>query len=97
MAIGRRQSVISWLPYRLRIPINMKRKPRKIRLLCKILLNTAAVDGHQNGKLSQDLAGTAATVSERSEEHTSELQSLMRTSYASYCLQKRTFTSNNLK
>src|SRR3546814_4996707 len=30
----------------------------------------------------------------RSEEHTSELQSLMRTSYAVFCLQKKTNTSD---
>src|SRR3546814_1110021 len=33
---------------------------------------------------------TAATASERSEEHTSELQSLMRISYAVFCLKKKT-------
>src|SRR3546814_10838447 len=32
---------------------------------------------------------TADTVLERSEEHTSELQSLMRTSYAAFCLKKQ--------
>src|SRR3546814_1815530 len=30
----------------------------------------------------------------RSEEHTSELQSLMRTSYAVFCLKKKTFKRN---
>src|SRR3546814_1316602 len=33
---------------------------------------------------------------ERSEEHTSELQSLMRTSYAVFCLKKKTRTSSHL-
>src|SRR3546814_4023353 len=33
-----------------------------------------------------------ATVIERSEEHTSELQSLMRISYAVFCLKKKTHT-----
>src|SRR3546814_9717269 len=32
------------------------------------------------------------TVTERSEEHTSELQSLMRISYAVFCLKKKTTT-----
>src|SRR3546814_9634205 len=32
----------------------------------------------------------------RSEEHTSELQSLMRISYAVFCLTKKKLTSNNL-
>src|SRR3546814_6812772 len=31
----------------------------------------------------------------RSEEHTSELQSLMRSSYAVFCLKKKTLTSTN--
>src|SRR3546814_7284158 len=31
----------------------------------------------------------------RSEEHTSELQSLMRNSYAGFCLKKKTKTHNN--
>src|SRR3546814_7254859 len=33
----------------------------------------------------------------RSEEHTSELQSLMRISYAVFCLKKKTKTKNNIK
>src|SRR3546814_1176717 len=33
-----------------------------------------------------------ASATERSEEHTSELQSLMRTSYAVFCLKKKTNT-----
>src|SRR3546814_5833344 len=37
--------------------------------------------------------GTAAEADRRSEEHTSELQSLMRTSYAVFCL-KKTKTTN---
>src|SRR3546814_6895910 len=36
---------------------------------------------------------TAATTTDRSEEHTSELQSLMRISYAVFCLKKK----NNIK
>src|SRR3546814_1569449 len=32
----------------------------------------------------------------RSEEHTSELQSLMRTSYAVFCLKKKTHTAHNI-
>src|SRR3546814_4710536 len=34
---------------------------------------------------------------ERSEEHTSELQSLMRISYAVFCLKKKNSTKNNIK
>src|SRR3546814_9797229 len=39
--------------------------------------------GHQQGPNHQDLQ-------QRSEEHTSELQSLMRISYAVFCLKKKT-------
>src|SRR3546814_2849821 len=37
----------------------------------------------------------AGIVEERSEEHTSELQSLMRISYAVFCLKKKTRESHN--
>src|SRR3546814_4548445 len=39
---------------------------------------------------------SAARVSTRSEEHTSELQSLMRISYAVFCLKKKTISSQLL-
>src|SRR3546814_3298294 len=39
---------------------------------------------------------TIALVGGRSEEHTSELQSLMRISYAVFCLQKKTNTNTNI-
>src|SRR3546814_7629489 len=48
-----------------------------------------------NGPLANDhrhqikLRGTYAITDNRSEEHTSELQSLMRTSYAVFCLTKK--------
>src|SRR3546814_9791658 len=38
----------------------------------------------------------ADPVPERSEEHTSELQSLMRISYAVFCLKKKTNTTNSI-
>src|SRR3546814_5996779 len=40
------------------------------------------------------LVETAASGPVRSEEHTSELQSLMRISYAVFCLKKKTKTKN---
>src|SRR3546814_3241607 len=39
--------------------------------------------------------GTVCVDGERSEEHTSELQSLMRISYAVFCLKKKRETKNN--
>src|SRR3546814_5731076 len=43
------------------------------------------VDGQRN----RQSGGSSATSSSRSEEHTSELQSLMRISYAVFCLKKK--------
>src|SRR3546814_8597180 len=42
-----------------------------------------------------DDIGALGPVSERSEEHTSELQSLMRISYAVFCLKKKKTTHNH--
>src|SRR3546814_1332434 len=39
--------------------------------------------------ISSDAGGCPELVEERSEEHTSELQSLMRISYAVFCLKKK--------
>src|SRR3546814_1136846 len=61
----------------------------------------------RDGKLRADVAPLAADVSgrvdsvaihdgQRSEEHTSELQSLMRISYAVFCLKKKTLNKNNM-
>src|SRR3546814_5053138 len=44
------------------------------------------------GEVDQRAAGVARI---RSEEHTSELQSLMRISYAVFCLKKKNKTKNN--
>src|SRR3546814_2133132 len=50
-------------------------------------------DGHRAGDPAaawrQDLHDRAHALPARSEEHTSELQSLMRISYAVFCLQKK--------
>src|SRR3546814_9128019 len=42
-----------------------------------------------------EVASDTAVVVKRSEEHTSELQSLMRISYAVFCLKKKTTTKKN--
>src|SRR3546814_7847679 len=44
-----------------------------------------------------ELAGTAFTTRNRSEGHTSELQSLMRISYAVFCLKKKKKHRKNTK
>src|SRR3546814_7720165 len=47
------------------------------------------------GLMGLRIGGVAELVDERSEEHTSELQSLMRISYAVFCLKKKNNTYNN--
>src|SRR3546814_6444661 len=45
--------------------------------------------GQENRSSEHPLVGAAALCAPRSEEHTSELQSLMRISYAVFCLTKK--------
>src|SRR3546814_1086626 len=45
--------------------------------------------------LRGEAQGVGAGAQSRSEEHTSELQSLMRISYAVFCLKKKKNTNNN--
>src|SRR3546814_7044307 len=57
-----------------------------------IALHAQQLGGGETGRPSADDAhGLAGTIGEdrRSEEHTSELQSLMRISYAVFCLKKK--------
>src|SRR3546814_4207743 len=53
----------------------------------------------QLDRLFGGVAGESGRVQLRSEEHTSELQSLMRISYAVFCLKKKkkTIKTNNIK
>src|SRR3546814_7921340 len=48
------------------------------------------VDRREARDVASDMAGKDAAWPDRSEEHTSELQSLMRISYAVFCLKKTT-------
>src|SRR3546814_1795852 len=52
--------------------------------------NARPVNGGTGGERMKE-----AHVAARSEEHTSELQSLMRISYAVFCLTKKTYTRQN--
>src|SRR3546814_2986855 len=54
-----------------------------------------AVAASENG-LSSSMPGSLASASSRSEEHTSELQSLMRISYAVFCLKKNKYEPNKI-
>src|SRR3546814_8242154 len=56
-------------------------------LLCKVAQLAQGRD--RAGALDDDVGRQPVLVGERSEEHTSELQSLMRISYAVFCLKKK--------
>src|SRR3546814_1915861 len=61
-----------------------------------LLLSTSGSTGLSRWvRLSASNLDANATAIARSEEHTSELQSLMRISYAVFCLKKKKNTSNN--
>src|SRR3546814_2543286 len=52
--------------------------------------------GRDNTRLFDDLQSVISILADaRSEEHTSELQSLMRTSYAVFCLKKKIHLEHN--
>src|SRR3546814_1062466 len=54
-----------------------------------------ALDDYLEGFQGKDLTNTRRRIEARSEEHTSELQSLMRISYAVFCLKKKKHNKNN--
>src|SRR3546814_3470704 len=56
---------------------------------------TAAVPACEAGVVALKTRSVAAEEAVRSEEHTSELQSLMRISYAVFCLKKKTDNINS--
>src|SRR3546814_6673842 len=62
--------------------------PHRPRLLIGFAAETDHVIDHATAKRAKKDA-------DRSEEHTSELQSLMRISYAVFCLKKKKQTQNN--
>src|SRR3546814_7936404 len=66
-----------------------------------VLMFVDFVCTHRIGALSESVVRVAASAGKaetgRSEEHTSELQSLMRISYAVFCLKKNTTTLKNQK
>src|SRR3546814_1651748 len=51
--------------------------------------------GHDEQRNALDAVGRVGGFCERSEEHTSELQSLMRISYAVFCLKKKILTNQH--
>src|SRR3546814_8854189 len=56
-----------------------------------------AAAGVSSGEAMAEVERMAAEIPGRSEEHTSELQSLMRISYAVFCLKKKTHPTTKQK
>src|SRR3546814_3325107 len=61
----------------------------KMRSCCHALGKAMRLRRNLFPQISISLSHRRATARRRSEEHTSELQSLMRTSYAVFCLKKK--------
>src|SRR3546814_3604690 len=84
-----------------------RERAQRVGLFASALGDHAGIDdggdhGHRAGDAARvgdglhhtRRAGDAESGNDRSEEHTSELQSLMRISYAVFCLKKKKKTSN---
>src|SRR3546814_8441540 len=65
---------------------------RRRMIVATLLLLAAAAAAHSLATDLPLLWATAFLIGLRSEEHTSELQSLMRSSYAVFCLKKKKHT-----
>src|SRR3546814_9641974 len=64
---------------------------------CEYCLAAHTALGRKAGASAEEMARAQAGRSDdRSEEHTSELQSLMRISYAVFCLKKKKHNTNNI-
>src|SRR3546814_2568831 len=70
---------------------NARARATSVNVSPEQLTDPAAVQqfAQAQGALSQSLGRLLLVVERRSEEHTSELQSLMRISYAVFCLKKK--------
>src|SRR3546814_9982015 len=68
-----------------------RQTPRSYQSAMRGAAIRARIDGEKDIALAHTIASfSRAKKLERSEEHTSELQSLMRISYAVFCLKKKT-------
>src|SRR3546814_6592530 len=65
------------------------------RIAGKVIVGEAEMADEVEGVVGEDVRLVAGRIMRRSEEHTSELQSLMRISYAVFCSKKKKKTHNN--
>src|SRR3546814_4244636 len=84
---SRRRNAIGFAEAR-RIP-ELGREVAIAREARVIQLDVAALAFHRRHEEAQRVGAVLVDEAERSEEHTSELQSLMRISYAVFCLKKK--------
>src|SRR3546814_7876374 len=63
--------------------------------LLTLAVATPAFAETADSERGDEIVVTASGIEQRSEEHTSELQSLMRISYAVFCLKKKTIKSTH--
>src|SRR3546814_8495672 len=70
--------------------LELRTRDRERKLLKKVQQSITRIDAGDYGWCEE--TGEPIGVPRRSEEHTSELQSLMRISYAVFCLKKKTKT-----
>src|SRR3546814_8843577 len=62
---------------------------RRYPIVVAVRLHARVAQGVFHGSLESSLSGSVPSMRRRSDEHTSELQSLMRISYAVFCLKKK--------
>src|SRR3546814_5471819 len=82
---------------RARVRVNPRRQAERKAAIASPIADSVTLDIWVPGTVASRASGSAATSSSaeplsrsrRSEEHTSELQSLMRISYAVFCLKKK--------
>src|SRR3546814_2507524 len=66
-------------------------------VLLRLRPSDSSSQGSQDRRSRRRHVGPQAARPPRSEEHTSELQSLMRLSYAVFCLKKKTYPTHTVK
>src|SRR3546814_6743329 len=76
------------------LPMELQRLPANFLFLMTGVLFAAAIIKRYALPVPWRMMAAIVAVSTRSEEHTSELQSLMRISYAVFCLKKKKNTTN---
>src|SRR3546814_7163944 len=81
---GLTEAIREFCEFRNLLPRGMKLAPEDVWNGCAYVLSVKMQDPQFAGQTKERLSSR-----ERSEEHTSELQSLMRISYAVFCLKKK--------